>query len=187
MLNEKGSLMDLVLDKPFAYKLSVMLESRLIGYKHFYLFCVEIIDVYTKPPYWITQLAVTKYQASTISIVNHYIYSEPFIEIDPKLYDQYIACLYLRYARNELSWASFLWQSGEYSDGTGSVKESCEYFYDLLNEFEESEYSSELEKRQLCEVVEIFGSDIDAMNPIYQMFKGYYKKYVNRNLLLPRK
>lgn len=34
MLNEKGSLMDLVLDKPFAYKLSVMLESRLIGYKH---------------------------------------------------------------------------------------------------------------------------------------------------------
>jgi len=75
-----------------------------------------------------------------------------------------------------------LWQSGEYSDGTGSVKEPCEYFYDLLNEFEESEYSSELEKRQLCEVVEIFGSDIDAMNPIYQMFRGYYKKYVNRNL-----
>ncbi|MDT8976526.1 hypothetical protein RQP50_09765 [Paenibacillus sp. chi10] len=188
MSNEKVTLRDLVLDKAFAYKLSVMLESRLIGYKHFYLFCDEIIDVYTKPPYWIIQLAVTKYQASAISIVNHYLYSEPFIENDPKLYDQYIACLYLRYARNELSWASFLWKSGAYSDGTGSVKEPCEYFYDLLNELEESEYSSELEKRQLCEVVEKFRSDIDAMNPIYQMFKGYYKKYVNRNLcLLPRK
>lgn len=79
-------------------------------------------------------------------------------------------------------------QSGEYSDRTGSVQEPCEYFYDLLNEYEESEYSSELEKCQLYEVVEKFRSDIDAMIPIYQMFKGYYKKYVNRNLcLLPRK
>lgn len=34
MPNEEVTLRDLVLDKPFAYKLSVMLESRFISYKY---------------------------------------------------------------------------------------------------------------------------------------------------------
>lgn len=53
-------------DKELAGKLSIMLDSKLIWYKHFQLFCDEIIDEYQKPPYWIIELAMVRFQGSVV-------------------------------------------------------------------------------------------------------------------------
>lgn len=143
------------------------------------MFCDEIIDKYTKPPYWIIELATVRFQASAIEIVDKYINSDPFMDLyNSELFDQYIACLYLKYDRRELSWASFLFMSGEYADHCESVKESCEYFYDLLSEYENSEFNIELEYKQKEEIQSKFLKEIEEIQVLYEMFKDYFKQFV---------
>lgn len=67
--------MTINIDKPFASHLSIMLESKLIWYKHYQLFCDDIIEEHAAPPYWIIELAVTRNQAHATEIVNQYIHS----------------------------------------------------------------------------------------------------------------
>lgn len=166
-------------NKEFACKLSIMLDSKLIWYKHFQLFCDDIINEYTKPPYWIIELATVRFQASAIEIVDKYINSDPFIDrYNSELFDQYIACLYLKYDRREISWASFLFVSGEYADHCESVKESCEYFYDLLSEYENSEFNLELEDKQKEEIQSKFLKEIKEIQVLYEIFKDYFKQFV---------
>jgi len=171
--------MDIQLNKEFACKLSIMLESKLIWYKHFQLLCDEIIDKCTKPPYWIIELAAVRFQGSAIEIVNKYINSEPFINrYNSKLFNQYIACLYLKYNRREISWASFLSFSGEYADNCEAVKEPCEYFYDLLNKYEDSEFNIELEHKQKREIQSKFLDEIKEMQVVYEIFKDSFRQFV---------
>lgn len=166
-------------NKELAGKLSIMLDSKLIWYKHFQLFCDEIIDEYQKPPYWIIELAMVRFQGSAIEIVNKYLNSEPFFDFyKSDLSDQYIACLYLKYDRRELSWASFLMSSGEYADSNQAVKEPCEYFFDLLNEYEDSEFHMDLEYKQKEEIQNKFLQEIKEIQSVYDVFKGYYRQFV---------
>ncbi|AJS58816.1 hypothetical protein [Paenibacillus sp. IHBB 10380] len=173
--------MKIIVNKEFACKLSVMLDSKLIWYKHYQLFCDDIIQEYTKPPYWVIELSIVRFQAAAVDIVNKYIHSEPFLEINyGDLSDQYIACLYLKYVTREISWANFLFSSGQHSDSCQSVKESCEYFYELLNEYEDSDFNTELEQKQKNEIYVKFINEIDEIDLIYQMFKEYYQKFITR-------
>lgn len=165
----------------FACKLSIMLESKLIWYKHFQPFCDDIILAYTKPPYWIIELAAVRYQGSAIEIVNKYIHSEPFVEdYRNSLFDQYIACLYIKYDRREISWASFLLGSGQYSDHNQAVKEPCEYFFELLNEYEAEEFNIELEYKQREEIQDKFRNEIIEMQAMYDVFREYFKQYIKK-------
>lgn len=174
----KGNYMKITLNNEFACKLSTMLESKLIWYKHYQLFCDDIIEEYVRPPYWIIELAIVRYQGDAVRIVNEYLHSEP---IDyGKHSDQYIACLYIRYIRRELSWASFLYLSGQYSDSCQSAKEPCEYFYELLSKFEDNDYNIDLEQIQLNEIYDTFKKEIEEMNSLYQIFKEYYKEFIKR-------
>jgi hypothetical protein len=167
------------LNKKFACKISNMLTSKLIWYKHFHPFCDEIIGKLENPPYWIIELSIEKYQPKAIEIVNKYIYSEPFIELDiGYIADQYIACLYLKYISREISWASFLFSSGQYADSCQCVKEDCEYFYELLTIYEDSDFNIEVEEQQRKEIYNKFSLEIDELGPIYGSFKGYYKEYL---------
>lgn len=84
----------------------------------------------------------------------------------------------MKYERREISWASFLFAAGWYSDGTQRVKEPCEYFYELLNTYEDSDFHLELERSQQQEIFAKVKDEIDAIRPLYQMFKRYYKKYI---------
>jgi len=173
--------MEVELNKKFACQLTLMLESRLIWYKHFQLFCDEIIEEYAQPPYWIIELAAVRYQGSAIEIVNTYIQSDPFFDRnESEFFDQYIACLYLKYDRREKSWASFLWSAGEYADSCEAVKEPCEYFYHLLNEYERSEFDPELEDKQNKEIQSKFRKEIKEMQALYEMFKRYFRQYVRK-------
>ncbi|MDT0121612.1 hypothetical protein Q9R46_03095 [Paenibacillus sp. RRE4] len=167
--------------KEFACKLGIMLESKLIWYKHFHPFCDDVILEYEKPPYWIIELATVKYQGDAIGIVNRYIHSEPFVdEYLNSLHDHYIACLYMKYDRREISWASFLLGSGQYADHYQAVKVECEYFYELLNEYEAEEFDMELEHKQSEEIRDMFRNEIMEMQEIYDVFRNYFKQYIRK-------
>ncbi|MEC0183130.1 hypothetical protein P4H61_16715 [Paenibacillus peoriae] len=170
-----------ILNKKSSCKISNMLMSKLIWYKHYQPFCDEIIEEQEKPPYWIIELSVVKFQPTAIEIVNKYIHSEPFIELDyGYMENQYIACLYLKYISREISWASFLFSSGQYADSYQSVKEHCEYFYGLLTKYEDSDFNTDVEQKQKREIYNKFSNEIDEINPIYKSFKEYYNKYLHR-------
>jgi len=54
--------------------------------------------------------------------------SAPLTEEEWPSTDVDVACLYLRYARRELSWATFLRQAGVLADMSAG-RDACEYFY----------------------------------------------------------
>lgn len=169
------------LDKHFARKLLAMINSRLICYKHYFGFCDELIVTMEKPPYWIIELATIKYIPEAIKVINEYTNSEPFEGISSDLYDFYIACLYIRYNRREISWATFLQNAGEYADGTQAVKCDCEWFYEMLNDYEDSDFSRRLERTQTKKVIEVFQINIDEAQELYRPFQLYFQKYVTSN------
>ncbi|MEI5906873.1 hypothetical protein WAK64_07350 [Bacillus spongiae] len=113
-------------------------------------------------------------------MINEYVYSEPFEEM-PDLYDFYIACLYLRYRRREVSWASFLWASGDYADGYQAVKCDCRWFYEMVTELEDSGFSIEREKLQVEIVTETFELEIKMAEEIYKPFHQYFREYILTN------
>ncbi|MFE4430742.1 hypothetical protein ACFRH9_27770 [Peribacillus butanolivorans] len=108
------------------------------------------------PPYWIIELATIKFIPDATKAINEYASSEPFEEIPSDLYDFYIACIYIRYKRREISWATFLQMAGEFADYAQAVKCDCEWFYEMLNVYEDSEFSKGIEKYQTKKVSEIF-------------------------------
>jgi hypothetical protein len=170
------------LNKHFARKLSVMVDSRLIWYKHYFKFCDEIIENMEDPPYWIIELATTKFIPDALKVINEYGFnSEPFEEIQSDLCDFFIACLFLRYNRREISWATFLKKSGEFADVTQAVKCDCEWFYEMLNNYEDSDFSKGLEKTQIKKVNEVFRISIEEAQELYSPFQLYFHEYVTNN------
>ncbi|KNY25502.1 hypothetical protein [Pseudobacteroides cellulosolvens] len=164
--------MDIQLNKEFAQKLSIMLQSHLIWHKHYYLWCDKIIEKFEKPPYWIIELSVTRFIGDAIDIVGSYANSEPFEKYNStNLSDLYIACLFLRYERREISWATFLKEAGEHSDGSGQCSQECEYFYQMLNEYENVEFDEKTEKKQKVEVNNQFEMVISEVQELYNYFK----------------
>jgi hypothetical protein len=172
--------MTIELNKEFAIKLSAMLEARLIWYKHYFIFCDEIIDKYDYPPYWIIELSITKYLPDAIRIVKEYAYSEPFEQSSTNLNDYYIGCIFVKYLRKEISWATFLEESGKRADSSGAVKEECEYFYYMLNDLEDSHFSAKLEEKQMKYVRSIFQDEIYDANRYNTFFNKYFNEYIAR-------
>lgn len=171
----------LELNKQSARKIGIMLESKLIWYKHYFLFCDEIIEKMDRPPYWLIELSTKKFLGDAIKIVNAYAFSEPFETFPDSLTDFYVGCLFIRYERNELSWASFLEKSGDYADGEGysTLKHDCEYFYHMLNEYEDNEYSIQLENKQAEIVKDAYRNEIQDVRVLYNPFVDYFRKYVS--------
>lgn len=173
------------INKEFAHILGIMLEARLIWYKHYDLWCKEIIEQLNNPPVWITELSKVKYLPKAFRIVNDYAYSEPLEYLEKNRSDLYVACLLLRYDRREISWATFLREAGDFTDGNDGGKETCGFFYKMLNQYEDSDYSVDVEQIQNLKVKNIFESDINEMVTYYELFKSYYKKYINMQCSAP--
>ncbi len=166
------------LDKQFARRMAIMLESGLIWYKHYFMFCDDIIEKLDKPPYWIIDLAVTSYNKDAERIVNTYAFSEPFEAFEDSLFDLHIGCLFLRYERREMSWSAFLKASGHFADGYQAMKQDCGFFYDMLNLYEDNEYSADLEFRQAEILRKDFKEEIEEARWLYAPFVYYFRKYV---------
>lgn len=160
-----------------AITISTMLESKLICYEHYIAWADERIILEDEPELWLLELAVTRDSEAAIRLINTYVYSEPFEEFDyESCNDEYVASLWLLYKRNDISWAKFLLECGDYTDGNYARKD-CEFFYYMLNDFEASDYSKSLEKLQQDKVNESFKDVIDKVFKIYSEFSIYKFKY----------
>lgn len=151
-----------------------MLDSELINYKHYMPWVDFIILSNDEPELWILEIAGTKNTQAAIDIIRKYTNSEPFETNDPTYNVGFIACLWIRYKRREISWSTFLYESGQEVDGNVD-RVDCEYFYGMYNDFEESEYSNELETVQSGKVFEIYQDQIKETKEIYDEFKPYFR------------
>lgn len=163
-----------------AVTISTMLESKLICYEHYIAWADERIMLEDDPELWLLELAVTRDLETAIRLINTYAYSEPFEAFDyESCNDEYVASLWLRYKINDISWAKFLLECGDYTDGS-YAREDCEFFYCMLNDLEASNYSLSLEKLQRDKVNKCFKDIIDKISNIYSEFSLYQSKYRDR-------
>lgn len=167
--------------KRFALRMATMIDSRLIWYKHYFDWADEAIASLPAPLRWVLEIATTKYYPRAVAAIGEFLSSEPLEPIDATTADdEYIACLFLRYRRRELSWATFLDLAGSRVDSSGASVE-CEYFYERLTQLEDAEFSPTLENRQAAEVAEQFQMHIAIIEPIYTEFLRYFRRYVSGN------
>jgi hypothetical protein len=170
------------LDKLFALRLALMIQSHLIWYKHYIPWADELIQKMESPPFWILGLTGVKHVGDAMKVLNDYIYSEPFNTLNTVAErDEYVACLFLRYRRQELSWATTLDEAGKYTDAHEG-KFPCEYFFEQLNDLEDAEFSSVLEYQQANRVMADFTNEIRTIQPYYESFIPYFRMY---NTLYP--
>ena len=136
------------LSKALAHRLTAMIEGRLLTYREYIPWADAVILSMQRPPVWILDLAVVKYLPDAVRAVSKFAHSEPFEPLTWDTWtDDYVASIYIRYARRELSWATFLEMSGTQADNNGGRNE-CEYFYGMLNRYEEANFAEPLEAEQ---------------------------------------
>lgn len=126
-----------------------MVESDLINFSYTHPWAEQIIEEVDVAPSWLCDLATKKYQGDQAKALREYLFSEPHGEAPPDLDKFHIACLWLRYERRELSWATFLTLTGEYLD-TVDGDWACETAYRYLNLFDDAYFSvdSEMDTKQ---------------------------------------
>lgn len=170
-------MLERAITKREAISLATMLDAGLICYKHYMCWVDEKIMLEAEPALWILELAATKHTATAIGLLNRYAYSEPFEAFDAKkCSDEFVAAQWLRYQRNEIAWATFLRESGDYTDGN-DARVDCGYFYCMLNNIEDSRFSKVLEDKQSSEVFKLFTDVILEIETKYHEFLPYIEKY----------
>lgn len=154
-----------------------MLEAGLIYYKHYMCWVDEQIVLEGEPDLWLIELAATKHTQTAIRHLNSYVYSEPFVQFNSEsCNDEFVASQWLRYKRKEISWATFLRECGDYTDGN-YAREVCEYFYLMLNDMADTDFSEKLEKKQSALVSARFDDVIRILTNKYNEFLPYLNKY----------
>ena len=123
-----------------------MLETSLIDYSYTQPWADELIMAVDSPPAWLCDLAAKKYRGDQIKAVQDFVYSPPFEEAPPDLEKFAVACLWVRYERRELSWATFLRMTGELLD-CADADWDCETPYHYLNVYEDAYFSAAAEER----------------------------------------
>ncbi len=123
-----------------------MLESDLIDYCYTHPWADKLISGSETPPAWLCNLAVKKYKGDQISAIREFIFAEPFEEEPVAMEKFHVACLWLRYQRRELSWATLLRESGEHLDAACGDWD-CETPYHYLNQYEDAYFSPEAEEK----------------------------------------
>jgi hypothetical protein len=123
-----------------------MLKTSLINYNYTQRWADELVMAAGPPPVWLCELAIKKYQGDQIKAVQEFVCSEPFEAAPAEMQKFAVACLWLRYERRELSWATFLQKAGDILDPANTDWE-CETPYHYLNVYEDSYFTPAAEKR----------------------------------------
>jgi hypothetical protein len=153
-----------------------MIESGLIWWEHYIPWADELILKLQKPPVWLIDLSLTKYSPGAVRLLNTVAYSEPFIAFDPEVDGaEYVSCLYLRYERREISWATFLRESGAHLDAIQGSAE-CRLMFSRLTEYRHKEFSLDLERQQATEVQAHYCDDIASMSATFAPFQAAFRK-----------
>lgn len=122
-----------------------MMRTSLIDFSYTHPWADELILSIDSPPPWLCDIAVEKYHGNQIEALQAFVYSGPFEAPPPDLEKFAVACLWLRYERRELSWATFLRMAGELLD-SASADWDCETPYHYLNLYEDAYFTKEAEE-----------------------------------------
>lgn len=168
-------------DKRFALRLATMVDSRLIWYEHFAPWADALIMKLEAPPHWLLELSTIRDQPDATRLLRDYTDSPPFESDDTDdrndRIDEYVACLFLRYRRGDLSWASFLREPGQKLDAANG-RRACEEFYSLLTDLEHREYAKELERIQCAAIEREFQGAIERIDSVYRVFVEFFRRFV---------
>lgn len=168
-----------VFDKRFGRRVGIMIELRLIGYKHYYPWADEVIMAMEEPPSWILEIATIKYFPKALEVIYEFVSSPPFEPFDAESnVDEYLACLFLRYKRGEISWATFLNEAGLFTDARNGHR-PCEDFYCRLNDLEDSEFAKDIEQNQRDEVELELVEALNSVQALYDGFLEHFRLYVS--------
>ena len=165
--------------KRFASIVATKIDSRLIWYKHYYIWDDELIDSMAEPPLWIIDIATIRYAPDAVAAIARFINSEPVEEFENRD-DYYIACLLLRYRTGAISWATFLSDAGSFADGALQCRIDCGYFFEMLNELENSLYSIERTDQQAADVMTRLHLEIEVISRVFSVFHGYFQRFIQR-------
>lgn len=121
-----------------------MLEAGLIDFHHTQPWGHRLILEADTAPAWLCALATVKDQGDQKQALRDYVLSEPFEPWPAELEKFHVACLWLRYERRELSWASFLREAGRHLDAADS-EWPCETLFQMLNDHEAANCAPESE------------------------------------------
>lgn len=132
-------------DKSECFYIATMLDSVLIDFTYIHPWADQVIREMENPPYWLCQLAIEKSQDNLLNTLGSFIYGEPFEAPPPDLDKFHVGCLWLRYERRELSWATYLRQVGSHLDAADCGWD-CETPYHYLNLHEDADFSLESEE-----------------------------------------
>ena len=131
--------------KKDCYYIVEMLESKLIDYRQTQPWADKIIAGTDAPASWLFDVSLKKYQDDQVLAVREFAYGQPFTDIPNDLDKFHIACLWLRYERRELSWATLLKEIGDYLDAA-NCDWDCETPYHYLSLHENAGFSKESEE-----------------------------------------
>jgi|APTNR8051073442_1049403.scaffolds.fasta_scaffold30936_1 hypothetical protein len=158
------------LSKRFAHRLALAIDADCITYRDFVPWADKIIARHERPPLWLCELATTKYKPYALRAVIESVLSDPPEEF-PDDHGEFLGFLWIRHERRELSWATFLKEAGKYTDAKNGPLE-CEYFYGMLNELEEQDFSLEAERRQRAVVNSALEKAIDSAREVYDEIRN---------------
>lgn len=158
-------------DQAGAMRLWELIDSGLVDGKAAVLWADEQIADYSGPaPAWLIEIALAKSEPAMLAELRAFAYGSRQ-QPDFQMHESYhVGCLFGRYTRGELSWASFLRLAGENADSR-DLGVPCEYFYEMLNEVEDLEFSLEVERRQRALVRQRFGEMIGMVQRDYLQFR----------------
>lgn len=155
------------LSKHFASRLLLAMEADCITYRDYIPWADRLIERLDRPPVWVCELATRVYKPDALCAVSDFVRSDPPEEF-PDHRGEFLGYLWIRYERRELSWASFLKAAGMHTDGSNGSPLPCEYFYSMLNEFEEQEFSIEVEQHQKVVVRAELKEPINDAREVYE-------------------
>lgn len=154
-------------------KIAIMIDANLLQEKHYKLWAKKISSEVEENQNWISTLLLAKDKKRVVNVINDYVYNGPENRISETMIgDEYVACVFLRYKRNEISWANFLDAIGEYAYES-TIHQRSEYFYEMLQELQENEYSKQIEKIQVARIESEFFQTISVIKELYVNFKNF--------------
>jgi len=122
-----------------------MLESKLIDYCYTQPWADKIITTCDVPPAWLSDISVQKHSEDQLKTLRDYAFSEPFEKPPNDIEKFHVGCLWLRYNRREISWATLLSEIGDYLDAANGDWD-CETPYHYLNIYENSYFTEDSEE-----------------------------------------
>lgn len=169
--------MSVVPTKEHANRILQMCEVRLLGYKHLQPWACSLIESLGEAPAWLCELASLRYHGDVEKCLREYIFSPPFEQFDRNaLCDYAVAGLMVRFDLRQISWGTLLDEAGSFVDCADAGAEECEWYYEMLNELEDSEYDHDVAVRQVERVRELHADAVEKVYADYEPFLQAFRK-----------